>query len=153
MSMKFKTAYSEHSSVFSRPGSKIKNLYQKTYDSKGREVLVKTGEKSLYDEIQASLESTKIENILARHVGSDLSALGLSNGVFGDNTVIPRTPLEALRQVDNIKRNFDNLSPEVKFLFESADDYFNSVASGEFLNRIQKLSVDNTESEVDSVES
>lgn len=151
--MKFKTAYSDHPSVFCRSGSKIKNLYQKTYDSEGREVLIKTGEKSLYDEIQAPLESTKIENILARHVGADLSALGLSYGVFGDSTVIPRTPLEALRQVDSIKRNFDNLSPEVKSLFDSADDYFNSVASGEFLTRIQKLNSDNYESEVDSVES
>lgn len=109
----FKTPYGERMRVFIEAGTGLENEYSYTVDTYGRKVLQCTGQKNLYEEIQMSLEDSKIENILNRAMAGDTSGLS-ANGTYMDTTQIPNNLIEARQAIQNLENMWTNLSPEIK---------------------------------------
>lgn len=95
------------------PGRPMQNEYAYKINSYGQKILEKTGEKNLYAEIQASLEETKIENILARVANGDMSDFR-PNGIFADTTEIPSNLIEARQAMQELENTWNKLPNNVK---------------------------------------
>lgn len=95
------------------PGRPMQNEYAYKINEYGQKVLEKTGEKDLYAEIQASLEETKIENILARVANGDMSDFR-PNGIFADTTEIPSNLIEARQAMQELENTWNKLPNDTK---------------------------------------
>lgn len=105
-------------------GSKEMDVYEVEIDSTGHKALVKTGKTNVYDRIQASLESTKIENIIRRATAGDLTALAQTNGQYLDCTDMPQSLAEMQNLVLKLQQEFDKLPLEVRKKYDmSAEKY------------------------------
>lgn len=109
----FKTAYSEKERVIAPAGSEIEDIYEYQIDNKGRKKLVKTGEKNIYEEIQSHLESTKIENVLARVAVGDYSDFR-PDGIYADVSEIPNNLVQAKQEMQKIENLWNTLPNDVK---------------------------------------
>ena len=112
------------------------NEFIKTYQEQiveGIKSLVETGFKNVYEEIQAGLEETKIENILHAVAMGDLSALNAREGTYMDATTMPKNLMEAQNLVLRMKNEFEKMPLEVKNKFNnSADQYVEKMGTDEF---------------------
>lgn len=95
------------------PGRPMQNEYAYKINEYGQKVLEKIGEKDLYAEIQASLEETKIENILARVANGDMSDFR-PNGIFADTTEIPSNLIEARQAMQELENTWNKLPNDTK---------------------------------------
>lgn len=95
------------------PGRPMQNEYAYKINSYGQKILEKTGEKNLYAEIQAALEETKIENILARVANGDMSDFR-PNGIFADTTEIPSNLIEARQAMQELENTWNKLPNDTK---------------------------------------
>lgn len=109
----FKTAYSLKNRVTAPAGSMYEDIFEYEIDNKGRKKLVKTGEKNLYEEIQASLESTKIENVLARVAVGDYTDFR-PDGIYADVSEIPNNLIQARQEMQKVENLWNHLEPEVR---------------------------------------
>lgn len=109
----FKTPYGERQRNHCASGSPIANEYGYEIDSYGRKILVKTGETNVYEKIQASLEETKIENILARAMAGDNSVFR-PEGIYTDTTQIPSNLIESMQAIQNLENTWEGLPREIK---------------------------------------
>lgn len=109
----FKTPYGERERAFIESGTGIENEYSYKVDTYGRKILECTGQKNLYQEIQMSLEETKIENILNRAMAGDTSGLS-ANGTYMDTTQIPNNLIEARQAIQNLENMWASLSQDIK---------------------------------------
>lgn len=113
-------------------GSKFIELYQEQIEN-GVKTLKKTGLKNVWEEIQAGLEESKIENILHAVAMGDLSALNAREGSYMDSTTMPKTLMEAQNLVLKMKSEFETMPTEVKNQFNnSADKYVEMMGTEEF---------------------
>ena len=109
----FRTAYSGQVKYATPAGSEIEDIYEYEIDNKGRKKLVKTGEKNIYEEIQASLESTKIENVLARVAVGDYTDFR-PDGIYADISEIPNNLIQARQEMQKVENLWNHLEPEVR---------------------------------------
>lgn len=99
----------------------------------GVKTLVQTGYTNVYEQIQADLESTKIENILHAVAMRDLSALHQRDATYVDATNMPKNLMEAQNLVLRMKTEFEKMPVEVKEKFNnSADKYVELMGTEEF---------------------
>lgn len=112
--MLFKTPYGERERHYISSGTGgIEKTYGYKVDNFGRKILVENGERNLYEEIQMSLEETKIENVLSRALAGDTSGLR-ANGTYVDCTQIPNNLIEARQAMQNLENVWNGLSSEIK---------------------------------------
>lgn len=109
----FKTAYSEKNRIIAPAGNEIEPIYEYQIDNKGRKYLTQTGETNIYLEIQSHLESTKIENVLARVAVGDYSDFR-PDGIYADVSEIPNNLVQAKQEMQKIENLWNTLSNEVK---------------------------------------
>lgn len=83
----------------------------------GVRVLRETGRDDLNAYVQASLEETKVYNIINRFQRGDESVLSKSLGQFVDVTGMPTNLLDAYSVLLNIESKFNAMPPDVKKLF------------------------------------
>lgn len=70
--------------------------------------------------IQAYLEETKIENILARCIETgDMSALEKVQGTYADISEIPTSMIDAQNKIKEAEKNFNALPLEIRSKFEN----------------------------------
>lgn len=105
-------------------GSEYEDDFEYRLDAQGNKQLVRTGRHNLQDRIQASLEGTKIENILRRASLGDPSALAAVNGQYIDVTGLPRTLAELQSLIIRVEQDFERLPLDVRRAYDfSAEKY------------------------------
>ena len=119
----FKTPYGEHPRVHAPSGSMMQDVYTYQIDKYGRKELQKTGETNLYETIQASLEETKIENILSRAMAGDVSAMR-ANGTYIDTTMIPNNIIEIKKAINNMENLWYGLDQETRNKYNNSMEEF-----------------------------
>lgn len=120
----FYTAYKRPITEPAPAGEKEESVYQTTIDLHGHKILKEIGKTNIYDIIQESLESSKIENIIRRASEGDINALTIMNGQYIDTTDIPNTLAEAQNFVIQAKNEFDQLPINIRRQFNmSAEQY------------------------------
>lgn len=113
--MEFKTQYDEHKRVFTNPGSPMKTVYKMRLDDKGRQVLEKMSEYSLYDEIQSHFEETEIHALVDRYkLTGDPSVLNRQLGQYGDFTDLPTSLADVYKRVADANNLFEELPIDIR---------------------------------------
>lgn len=129
----FRTAYSERERVHCGSGSMYQDEFGYEIDKFGRKVLKKTGETNLYAKIQASLEETKIENILKRVVAGDDSMLR-PDGIYADLTELPSNLIEARQAMQNLENVWNDLDNDIKRKYNfNLDEFIGASGSDSWL--------------------
>lgn len=122
--MKYYAAYKTPTTEPAPAGSKEESVYQIDIDLNGHKVIKEVGKTNIYDMIQASLEQSKIENIIRRATEGDANALAVMNGQYIDTTDVPHTLAEAQNFVIKAKNEFDQLPINIRRQFNmSAEQY------------------------------
>lgn len=126
----FVTMYGEKPDHETPTGNGMQNEYGYDMNSKGQKVLVKTGEKNLYEEIQSYLEETKIENVLKRVAVGDMSDFR-PQGIYQDVTEIPNNLIEARREMLKLENMWNKLPNETKAKYDFSVETFIAEAGKE----------------------
>lgn len=110
----FKTQYNVDSHSYVTPaGSKVLAVYEfVTVD--GSKQLIQTGESNIFERIQAATPSCEMENIIARYMSGDSSALLVRQGSYGDFTKMPKTYAELYDRMKDCELFFNRLPREIK---------------------------------------
>lgn len=130
--MKVRNRFSKHVRFISPSPTGRSKIYEERMNKDGVLSLVQTGEHNVNDFVQASLESTKIYNILDRfEMTGDVSLLNSMKGFYADVTGFPSTLAEAHNLMLGIEKKFSELSPALKEKFNNSSTRFaNEVISG-----------------------
>ena len=141
----FKTAYTGRERAITECGSEIDDVWGYEIDKFGRKVLVRTGTKNVYDEIQACLEETKIENILKRASMGD-NTVFRPDGVYADLTELPSNLIEARQAMQNLENVWNEVPNEIKAKYHySVDEFIGASGSDTWLRDMGLLSDTHTE--------
>lgn len=131
---RFRTAYGDRIRGIIPEGTRTENIYEYRVDSYGRKVLEKSGERNIWEEIQASLEETKIENILARAAAGDGSVFR-ADGIYLDCTAMPTNLIEARQQIQNLENLWAKIPNEIKNKYNnSVEDFISASGSKQWLD-------------------
>ena len=122
-------------------GSNLIPTYGEAIDKNGKTYLKKTGDINMYEKIQASLEETKIYNILEQFLQSgDETILKRREGIYGNFLDIPKSPIELQNTIMRAEKDFEALDKDVRAEFENDVGMFKqSILNGTFENRMQKF--------------
>ena len=126
----FRTAYSGQKEHYCPTGDGKAEEYGYEYNNKNQKVLVKTGEKDLYKEIQSYHDSTRIENILARVAIGDMSDFR-PDGIYTDATKIPNNLIEAKKEMLKVENLWNHMPNDVKREYNFNIDEFMAAAGTE----------------------
>lgn len=133
----FRTAWNRGETTESEIGSPIAKTYGYRIDKDtGKRILVETGSTNIYDMIQASHESTKLENIIKRATG-DPSVLQVKDGQYVDISEMPTNMFDMQNLMLKAGEDFSKLPIEVKNKFDnSVEKYISLYGSDEWLNAL-----------------
>ena len=107
--------------------------YMETIDENGHRTLEKNGETDTYAMIQASLEETKIENIIRKATLGDPTALTQTMGAYIDTTDMPTSLAEMQNTIITIENEFNRLPLATRLKFnQSAEKYISMYGSEEW---------------------
>lgn len=119
--MQFKIA-GDRSAYHVPAGERYATRYIMQYDKNGHKHLVENGKTDLQEIIQKDLESTKIQNIIARCVNPE--ELHMLQKSTVDITRMPTTMMEANNLMIAARAEFDSLPLEIKRYYgNSAERY------------------------------
>lgn len=114
-------------------GTSTEPEYMEAIDENGHKTLKQTGETDTYALIQASLEETKIENIIRRATLGDPTALTQTMGAYMDTTDMPTSLAEMQNAIITIENEFNKLPLETRLKFnQSAEKYISMYGSEEW---------------------
>lgn len=117
-------------------GTSTEKEYTIQIDDYGHKTLIQTGETNTYTLIQASLEETKIENILKRATW-DPETLNAMAGTYMDTTGMPTTLAQAQQMVIDATNEFERLPLDVRLKFDqSAEVYINEYGTKEWADKL-----------------
>lgn len=119
----FRTAYSEQKRTHCPAGKETKDTYAYEINSKGQKELKRNGTINVYQEIQAELEETKIENVLKRVAMGDMSDFR-PNGIYQDITKVPNNLIEAKKEMQKLENLWNDLPNETKQKYDWSVDQF-----------------------------
>ena len=126
----YKTAYGERERVITECGKAIQPTYGYEINSKGQKILVKNGEKNIYEEIQAQAEDTKIENILKRVAIGDMSDFR-PDGIYQDISEVPNNLIQAKREMQKLENMWQRIPNEIKSKYNWSVEEFIAQAGKE----------------------
>lgn len=133
------------------PGNRMQPVREMMIDKNGHKTLKTTGKEDIYEFIQASLEESKIENILKRATGEDLMKMTISENDILDITGAPTTLAEAQSLIEATRNAFEKLPTDIKEKFDfSAEKYVAQYGSQKWidalgLNKAQENADETTE--------
>lgn len=117
-------------------------IFEEVYED-GKRVLKETGRQNLNEFVQASLDETKIYNIINRYMRGDESVLNRVNGQFIDVVGMPTNLAEAKQALINIENRFNELPGDVKSVFNnSVDEFVQAVSYGTLDKKLAPFRVD-----------
>lgn len=119
---------------YTAAGSPLIPTYTEEVDKDtGHKRLVCSGETNIYNRIQASLEQSKLENILRRAQMGDDTALNAAQAQFLDVTGMPSSFGEMQNIICKAKSNFEQLPLSVREQFGfSAERYVAMIGTDEW---------------------
>lgn len=129
----FKTPYGERERYTLPTGNGMEDIWEYQVNNFGRKVLVKTGEHNLYEEIQASLEETKIENVLARAAAGE--NVFRPEGIYADVTQMPSNLIEARQAIQNLENTWNSVPNEIKRKYNNSLEDFIAASGTEEWSR------------------
>lgn len=138
--MEFYNSFNPGPRKNSPAGSRTEPVYGLKIDKNGHKILEKTSQvNNIYEKIQASLESTLIENIVKRYTMGDEAILSKNMGQFTDLTIAPENLLEAQQKLINAQELFDKEPIDVKKEFnQNMGEWLNALNNGTYENRAKK---------------
>lgn len=110
---KFRTIYDDFK-VESKTGERIEPIYSAHYDEDGVLVLMQTGKRDVYDEIQSHKDSVDINVIMKRFQSGDTAVLNRVQGIYADYTGFPKDYQGILNTVVDAEQIFAALPVDVK---------------------------------------
>ena len=82
--------------------------------------------------IQSSKDSCDLDNIIARYLQGDASVVNVGNPISGDVASLPHNVNEIQDLADRAKKNYDDLSDEIKGIFGgSFEEFYNAVLAND----------------------
>lgn len=122
-------------------GTKEEDIWQLKIDEKGNETFYIAGKTNVYEKIQAHLEETKLENILAKCIDTgDTTLLEQRQGFYADISEMPSTWIEAQNKIKNAENIFNNLPLEVRKQYDNNfNKYLADVGSKTWLKNMGLL--------------
>lgn len=126
----FRTAYGEQIRKHAPSGRRYQNEYGYKINAVGQKVLEKKGEIDLYEQIQMSLEETKIENILKRASAGDTTVFR-PDGMYMDITQLPNNLIEARQAMQNLENLWGEVPNDIKAKYNYDLDLFISASGSE----------------------
>lgn len=142
----------------SSPGSPVKLIFTPAFED-GQIVLNESGKFDISEFINSYADSTDMSFILARLAAGDSSVLNVSQGFFGDASILSHDHRAALDTVISAQTYFDNLPKETRDKFnDSFVEWIQSAGTKEWVSRMvvnpdSFVPANSTESEVKSDES
>lgn len=122
----------------SEEGCGIVSLYRADYTKEGVLELKEDGEHDLYADIQSHVASTDLNMILERYFSGDPTALNRVQGTYMDVTQVPDNYHEAMAMIDNARKDFAQLPPEVKERFNNdANQWIASLGTADWFTKMQ----------------
>ena len=140
----YRTIFSDTKEFISEAGSPYLDQYEFDFDEKKGEVNRTTLHKTdkpinVYERIQADFESCDINSIMRRFALGDTSALDVKQGVYADVTKMPKTFAEMFDRVQDCKKLFDELAPDVKQLFDNSyEEFWYQYGTDDFYDKIDQ---------------
>lgn len=135
----FRSAYDRGPSEPQPDFNYLEDKHEWEYDKKGRRKLKVSGQRNINEIVQASLESTKLENILRRAAMGDIEALNVMNGQYIDLTDAPKSLMEAQNLMIRMENEFKTLPIEFKNKFNN--DYMQYIAEYGTTEWVDKLTI------------
>lgn len=130
--MKFKSAWDRGKTTYAELGSETAPVYEYRIDKKtGKKCWKQVGETNLYEKIQASLEGTKLENIIKRATQGDLSVLNQIEGSYIDISELPTNMIDLQNLIYKCKGEFEKLDPEIREKFDNSVEKYVSLYGSE----------------------
>lgn len=124
---------------YSRTGKPTKPERKFVVGIDGKYKLKIVGEKNVQDEINAWLESTDINVIIARFQAGDVEALSARQEIFGDFTEMPKTLAEMMQRKIDADMLFDSLPSNVKARFNfDRSEFFAKSGSKEWFENCKE---------------
>lgn len=105
-------------------GSREVPQYSVRITDNGHKEVYRSGTRDLYEYIQASLEQSKVQNIIRRALGGDPTALAARNGSYLDVTSMPDNMIDLSNLAIKLHFEFDHLPADVRAKFDNSVDQF-----------------------------
>ena len=122
----------------SSPGSPVKLIFTPGYED-GQIILNETGKFDISEFINSYADTTDMAFILSRLSAGDSSVLNVSQGFFGDASILPDDHRAALDTVISAQTYFDNLPKETREKFnDSFVEWIQSAGTKEWVSRMVK---------------
>lgn len=135
----------------SEEGCGIVPLYRADYTKEGVLELKEDGEHDLYADIQSHVASTDLNMILERYFSGDPTALNRVQGTYMDVTQVPDNYHEAMAMIDNARKDFAQLPPEIKERFNNdANQWIAALGTADWFTKMQMSAVSTEPSQGDS---
>lgn len=123
--MEFYSAYNTPMVQAAPSGAGVVEEYGWEYDENGKKVLKVVGLRNMQEEINADLEASKIENIIARYTSGDQSAVGDPRSmVYMDLVEMPTSLAEAQTRIQKAYNYFEQLDPAEKARYNNSRSEF-----------------------------
>lgn len=132
---KFKTAFDRGERHYAQEGSEFMPVYEyRINKDTGKKEIVETGKTNIYEMIQASHESTKLDKIIERANGNIEYNLP---GGMQDLTETPKSLMEMQNLIIKAETEFAKLPAEIRKKFDnSAEKYISSYGSEEWAGAV-----------------
>lgn len=127
---KIRSAYAfdlDQSLRFTPAGSKEVPVYSVRINDSGSKEVYQSGSRDLYEVIQSSLEESKVQNIIRRALGGDVTALAQRNGSYMDVTALPTNMIDISNLAIRLRSEFDSLPVDLRQKFDNSVDKFVSL--------------------------
>lgn len=135
--MKYRTC-SDYCAGFERQytpcGCKTEPIYVKKVDADGEPHLEQVGEKNIYDIIQAHLDDTRIESLVARYEAGDNTVLGRLQGFYADLTQSATSLAEAENSLIKVENYYNSLPPEIRAKFDTLKKFVGAIGTDALKN-------------------
>lgn len=118
--------------VVTEPGDKMRQTWRSKIDVDGVKKLVEDEYYDQDEEIQSYEESVNINNIIARYVAGDDSALDRAKAFYADVSKVPKNMAQILEMNNKAQQVFMSLDPEIRNLYQ--DSYWNFLNNPEILD-------------------
>lgn len=117
--MKIATRYNRPKQTTVPTGKGLKKKYHMELDKTGHKFLVNDEPEDIYALIQSHAEEVKIENIIARAMAGDNTALNKVQGQYMDTTKNPKNLADLQNTMIKMRQDFEKLPVEIKQKFDN----------------------------------
>lgn len=104
---------------FSNPGSPLRSVRESFYDSSGALCLRTVGTDNIDQLIQSHAAGADIVSLARRCILGDPSAVRSDSPMYIDNVGAPKTPIDMLNTMANVRRTFDSLPADTRAEYDN----------------------------------